>query len=838
MARKKDKKQQRKDATISGNFTPSKQQQQPLSASNRDDNIHGIIDMFDPQQQHFEDEMDINNDEYWYNNPEHIEQVQQFLEQKSLPFEDDMQTSHVSDDVAMRDRIKMSRTLPPLNPDAIKLSKRMQIKISRKLKQRGINTENMGKNELIQYCASENMLPQQQQQQQQSSPEVYKEDENVDISLKVWDEQRKQFTHSPTPQEPCTEQKKLLKKQRKLKNKWRKHDASVSSQQPMEIADLRISNVSPHWLLYNDIDPVILDQLSQRLPLASRHFCKTPQGLYRMNDQLRDVLQKILVSNYWPRGWAEKLEEQLFAQRLFNSASVKYDRCKVLRYIANELPLSLAVCYRVLKELKHRMPDFKPKGIVDFGQGPGSASLAAMEVFGDTLKVIYGIEPSSAMREFGKEILNEYESRFKLAYIDSLDVQNAKQQPLIISAFTLSEIGGGVEQLYAYLDKLWLATRKVLILVEAGTPDGFNLINFARSYLLSKYPPSGDLHGLPGTYTIAPCPHDKQCPLGPKHVCRWIQRVDRHQVPTRCSFKAYSARTNHLLKKNRRRQNRTRLKDKRKIDEVQFPFSYVILGKGCSPRLISDESSIFSQHFPHYFMDEKQAEYAAYFWPRILTPPTYRHQNLYLHVCLPDRPSHVDLDVKEVSPKLLPGGIQEEGEGEEDGEQQQHVQNVHGDSALMAREGDEHTNKMMRMFADKMEAQAVVLPNSRVCNKFKLDRRNNTKPHINITDDEGIDESEYGYLEKWLIAKSDNNLGMYMDARRAKWGELWPWQSPLVARCASLRLHPYTKYSHEQLYRYGRPIFRDNFLNFKRKCRAFIHDEKCIPLIDNEEESL
>lgn len=128
------------------------------------------------------------------------------------------------------------------------------------------------------------------------------------------------------------------------------------------------------------------------------------------------------------------------------------------------------------------------------------------------------------------------------------------------------------------------------------------------------------------------CPHDKQCPLAAKDICRFIQRIDRHSVPHRCMFKSDRKRTKSM---------QANKKIVRSAHEIQFPYSYVILGKGLSPRLVSAESN----HFPHYFMNEKQAEHAAYFWPRILTPPKVKHGHTFLNLCLPNRPAHASIDI-------------------------------------------------------------------------------------------------------------------------------------------------------------------------------------------------
>ena len=806
MKQKLRKKTDKKQLDISANFLQSNEENIEY-----DDSIHGIINMFDDNQQQ---EIEMDDKEYWYNNPEHIHEVEQFLRQKKLPFnEHDDESSYFTEDIMnKRDMIQMNKK---------PLTKRMQIKLNRKLKQKGINIENLNNNELIQ--RNNSIILKSNQEENNDKLMIKQKNENEDISLKVWDPTRKEFTHSPTPHIPKTETSLKLRKNKKLAAKWRKHERRHKNKNKdkdnMDITDLPITNISPYWLFYDEIDPIILDQLSHRLPLFSRYFSKTPQGLYKMNDKLRKILQRLLVNEYWPTGWAEKKDEQIFGQRLFNAVHVKYDRRKVLRYIANEFPLSLSVNYRILKELKHRMPDFKPKGMIDFGQGPGCSTIAAIEVFNDSLKLCYAIEPSSIMREFGSKILEKYNTDNRhLAYLDSLDIKNAKEQPLIICSFVLSEINGGYDELCKYLDKLWISTRKILIFIESGTIDGYNLINFARSYLLSKYPPSDDIN-IPGTYTISPCPHDKGCPLSSNNICRFIQRIDRHQVPTRCHFKSEKKRTKYILNKNIKREKKGKkinLRDKRKIDEIQFPYSYCILGKGVSPRLISPESNIFSKHFPHYFMNEKQAEQAAYFWPRIISPPKYRHNNLYLHLCLPDRPNHADIDINKLQ------------------QQQQQLQlQQNNNNALMTIDNEQNQSDIMKVFDDRLKEQQLILPNSRVSGQLKLDYRKSAKPHVNIMDYEGIDESEYGYLEKWLIAKSDNKLQMYLDARRAKWGELWPWQSPLISRCSSLRLNASTQYSDKQLKRYSRPRFREYFAKFRKDCGHFVYDNNNIDLMSN-----
>lgn len=50
------------------------------------------------------------------------------------------------------------------------------------------------------------------------------------------------------------------------------------------------------------------------------------------------------------------------------------------------------------------------------------------------------------------------------------------------------------------LEKLWDKTKEVLVIVEPGTPDGFDLVTDARAHLLSQDK---------NCHVAAPCPHSK-----------------------------------------------------------------------------------------------------------------------------------------------------------------------------------------------------------------------------------------------------------------------------------------------------------------------------------------
>lgn len=88
---------------------------------------------------------------------------------------------------------------------------------------------------------------------------------------------------------------------------------------------------------------------------------------------------------------------------------------------------------------------------------------------------------------------------------------------LVIAAYVLNEMHEADRP--AALSRLWAATEDALVLIEPGTPEGFRQIKAARDYLLDR-----------GASLLAPCPHEKSCPLPPDDWCHFSCRVARQPL--------------------------------------------------------------------------------------------------------------------------------------------------------------------------------------------------------------------------------------------------------------------------------------------------------------------
>lgn len=69
-------------------------------------------------------------------------------------------------------------------------------------------------------------------------------------------------------------------------------------------------------------------------------------------------------------------------------------------------------------------PSFKPEAILDYGSGLGSGLWAGQHVFGETVKRIAAVEPSTAMRKLGKYLTEELNEKTgnNILWVDSLSM--------------------------------------------------------------------------------------------------------------------------------------------------------------------------------------------------------------------------------------------------------------------------------------------------------------------------------------------------------------------------------------------------------------------------------
>ncbi|KAG0202411.1 37S ribosomal protein S22 [Mortierella sp. NVP41] len=230
---------------------------------------------------------------------------------------------------------------------------------------------------------------------------------------------------------------------------------------------------------------------------------------------------------------------------------LEYGHRESIAYIAAMAPTTFSAVKNVLEEVNRRVPNLNPKTFLDFGTGPGTAIWAANGVWEKPLKYT-GVDTSMAMLETAEEILDNLSTEgtpipnvtFKPFMSHGSKVQ---KYDVVMSAFALSELTTPALR-KSTLEHLWNSTNDMLILIDRGTPSGFRILAEAREQILGldldrvKAKPKYDAYGelIPEeepakpepAHVLAPCPHDKVCPLyeslsRDSQWCHFSQKVQR-----------------------------------------------------------------------------------------------------------------------------------------------------------------------------------------------------------------------------------------------------------------------------------------------------------------------
>jgi ribosomal protein RSM22 (predicted rRNA methylase) len=208
-------------------------------------------------------------------------------------------------------------------------------------------------------------------------------------------------------------------------------------------------------------------------------------------------------------------------------------------YLLTRLPATYAAIHAALREVKERIPDLEIRSLLDLGAGPGTAMWAAAEIFSELERVTL-VEQSGGFIRLGQKFAASSPSAaIQTARWVEADLKHETQLPehdLVVISYALGELPSTSRS--QLLLSAWRAATKVIAVIEPGTPRGFEVTLRARDEMLAQK-----------AYLVAPCPHEKQCPMSscgtavPGGVspaskmkqdwCHFAQRLERTSVHRR-----------------------------------------------------------------------------------------------------------------------------------------------------------------------------------------------------------------------------------------------------------------------------------------------------------------
>ncbi|KAK7849806.1 methyltransferase-like protein 17 [Quercus suber] len=283
-------------------------------------------------------------------------------------------------------------------------------------------------------------------------------------------------------------------------------------------------------------------------PHMKRKVLRLSQSLNTIKDvnaQMVMTTSRELVED--PLKTVEHSKQRWKIKSSYGDIGFKYMEDETAAYVASRMPAVFSACYRVLKEVRRRLPGFSPARVLDFGAGTGSAFWALREVWPQSLEKVNLVEPSQSMQRAGRSLIQGMKNLPLIHSYDSIQAltksinKSERRHDLVIASYVLGEIPSLKDRI-TIVRQLWDLTQDVLVLVEPGTPHGFNVISQMRSHILwmekrklrkSKAAINTTSKDLvvgqkSGAFIVAPCPHDGQCPLTrTSKYCHFVQRLER-----------------------------------------------------------------------------------------------------------------------------------------------------------------------------------------------------------------------------------------------------------------------------------------------------------------------
>ncbi|MFF8604958.1 small ribosomal subunit Rsm22 family protein [Streptomyces sp. NPDC015346] len=234
-------------------------------------------------------------------------------------------------------------------------------------------------------------------------------------------------------------------------------------------------------------------------------------------DALRAALAGLL-GGLPPRQAAQAVERLIANYRgtTPTDAPVLRDRSDVAAYAAYRMPATFEAVRAALGALRDAAPAWEPATHTDVGGGTGAASWAVAEAWDGAARttVLDWAEPALALgRELAEGVFDAEWRRARIGGALRLD----EGTDLVTVSYVLKEL--------TEADRRALVTEaarvaRAVVIVEPGTPDGYERIIAARSLLVEA-----------GLTVAAPCPHSGACPIEPgTDWCHFSARVSRSSL--------------------------------------------------------------------------------------------------------------------------------------------------------------------------------------------------------------------------------------------------------------------------------------------------------------------
>lgn len=254
-------------------------------------------------------------------------------------------------------------------------------------------------------------------------------------------------------------------------------------------------------------------------------------------ESLRVAIEKEISKANAPM--LQHASDDLSARYRLSSIDVGYMKTDAhrLAYLAARLPATYAANHAVLNEMKLRIPDHSIKTMLDVGAGPATASWAASELLPE-LKNITLVEQDADLASLAKRLLIPLSTIKTVWEIMPMQQYIPKTNfDLILFSYSIGEIPE--RERMDVIERSFKAVNHTLVIIEPGTPAGFERIRALRSKLLNM-----------GAFIVAPCTHQLSCPMAGTDWCHFSTRLERsaeHRQIKGCTLNYEDEKFSYLI---------------------------------------------------------------------------------------------------------------------------------------------------------------------------------------------------------------------------------------------------------------------------------------------------
>lgn len=189
---------------------------------------------------------------------------------------------------------------------------------------------------------------------------------------------------------------------------------------------------------------------------------------------------------------------------------------EALVYAIARMPATYGAVLSALKRTFELLPGMEIDSLLDVGAGTGAATWAAAQLF--PLSVADWAEREPAMLSLGKRLITGWDDlTVRPILTDLKDFTSERTYDLVVISYALNEMTAGDRA--ALLKRVWAATKKALLIVDAGTPKAFAMQREVREILKGE-----------GARLVAPCPHEGKCGMGENDWCHFTCRIPRSKL--------------------------------------------------------------------------------------------------------------------------------------------------------------------------------------------------------------------------------------------------------------------------------------------------------------------